>query len=82
MAIASPTAVPTPQRTPTTLIAVSPPRHRTTVTARPTPTPAAGIAQVSAWAKPTDSEATEATRASQVIQPTSKPTSSPKAVRA
>ena len=43
---------------------------------------AAGQRNPTAWAKPTDSEATEETRASQVIQPTSKPTSSPKAVRA
>ena len=50
--------------------------------ARPAPASAAGQRKPTAWEKPTDSDATEVTRASQVIQPTSKPTRSPKAVRA
>ncbi len=82
LAIARPVAVPTPQRTPTTLIAVSAIRVTTTISVRPGPSAAPGQAQLSACAKPTVSEPTEATRVSQVIQPTSKPTSSPKAVRA
>ncbi len=43
------------------------------------PPSAAGQRKVRACAKPTESEATEATRAIQVIHPTSKPINSPKA---
>ncbi len=82
MLTTSPTATPTAERTPTTLIAVSASIGTAIASARGTPAAVEGHTYPIACAKPTDSDATEETRASQVIQPTSKPTNSPNAVRA
>ena len=72
----------TPDRTPITFSPVRASSGSEMAIARGQPRSTAGHRKLRAWAKPTDSEATDATRASHVIQPTSKPISSPNAVRA
>ena len=50
--------------------------------ARAAPVPISGNSRASASTKPFDSDASDVTRASQFIQPVSKPMKSPNAVRA
>ena len=64
-----------------TLMAVSTSSGSVIADARPQPAAAAGHRNSRACEKPTESDATEATRANQVIQPTRNPGSEPKAVR-
>ena len=52
------------------------------IVARAAPTPIGGERRASEMTKPLVREASEVTRASQFIQPVSKPTKSPNAVRA
>src|SRR5699024_9793594 len=73
------TAIFAPSFTPITLTQVRMPNEPETTNALPQPTVAAGHRYPIARAKPAEREATEVTRANQVIQPTSKPTNSPKA---
>ena len=79
--ITSTTLVRAPASTPTTLMAVRTTTGAAIATTRPQPAPAPGARKAIARANPTASVATVATRASQVIQPTSNPIRSPNAAR-
>jgi len=81
LVIARKTAVRTPDFTPTTLMAVRARTGSRMESVRPAPTLAAGQTKPRARANPTERDATEETRASQVIHPTSKPANSPNASR-
>ncbi len=76
------TVVRAPSLTPTTLIHVIRASCTTTVKASPAPRPAAGQKYARTRPKKTVRLATAATRASQLIQPTWKPTKLPNAARA
>src|SRR5690606_16839579 len=68
-------------RTPSTLTHARSPMLAAMIAARGAPDAAAGHRNDSASAKPFASDAIDAIRASQVIQPTSKPTNGPNASR-
>src|SRR5690606_41492249 len=75
------TAIFAPSFTPITFIQVSKPKESVMTKARPQPSVAPGHKYPKANANPTEREATEVTRANQVIHPTSNPTNSPNASR-
>jgi len=73
------TAAVTPERTPTMLMAVNASTGTAMASERTKPSAVAGATKLRACAKPTDSEATDATLASQAIHPTSNPAREPNA---
>jgi hypothetical protein len=75
------TETPTPPRTPRAWIAANTTKGPATSNARGAPSAAAGQRKVVASAKPFATEASVATRDSQVIQPTSNPANGPNASR-